>query len=504
MKNKYIVKSLLVLAVTFTMTGCEKNFLDINTNPNNQTNASPDLILPAALTNTASNVNGTLNVLGNLLIGNWGQAPDFTFYTFQESYAFTPSSYDGTWNSLYAGGLTDYNAIEKAATASGAKNYVAIAKIMKAYNFQLICDLWGDVPMTQALNGAAALRPAYDPATTVYDNILTLLNDGISNVDLTPGAIPVPAAVDVAFGGNMNSWLRFANTLKLRILMRQSLVPSRAAQVTAGFATLTSATYLNPSENAKVNPGYANTSGKANPLFTSIGLLIPTGAATNSYRATRGNNFAMTILTNAADPRLQRLYAPVGNTSNYKGVVAGTTAAPGNRSVDLSPVGPGVLPTTGYSAPAYLLTSAEGYFLKAEALLKGYLPGGPAAAQLAYETGIQESFKLLGLTAAAATTYYTASTSPLVNWTVAATTAKQMEAIITQKWIAQNGFNGIEAWTEFRRTGFPSGYTAPLTNVSGGKFPLRLPYVQSEFGTNAANVPQIPNIFDTKIFWEVN
>ncbi|PWS27973.1 hypothetical protein DHW03_10445 [Pedobacter yonginense] len=516
MKIKNIIKGIALVSLTIAATGCEKNFLDINQNPNTPTTTTPELVLPAALANTGSNVNNSLNVLGNLLTGNWGQSPDFLFYQPQETYQLTPNTYDAVWTSLYAGGLNDYKYVEQQATASGKKNALAIAKIMQAYNFQLLVDTWGDVPFTDALKGTTVVAPKFDKAEDVYDGILTLINDGIANINVTATGDNPSAASDIVFGSGsitgspatpMGKWLRFANTLKLRVLLRQSLIPSRAAKVTAGFATLAGQTFLGAGENAGVNPGYLNQAGKFNPLYGQIGFSV-TGAETSNYQATRANKYAVDFLIAAADPRIGLIYrpavAPIPATQTYTGVYPGTTATPTSKKDNYSAVGAGVLPSSasnGFAKPAYLLTASEGYFLQAEAILKGYLPGGATAAQAAYQAGIDESFKLLGSTAAAANAYYTASTSPLVNWTLATTAGRQFEAIITQKWIANNGFNGNEAWAEYRRTGFPTNIPVGLNNVSGGKLPLRLPYPQNELASNGGNVPVI-NIFNNKIFWE--
>jgi len=516
MKIKNIIKGTAVFSLTIALMSCEKNFLDINQNPNTPTTTTPELVLPAALTNTATNVNNNLNVLGNLLTGNWGQSPDFLFYQPQETYQFTPNTYDAVWTSLYAGGLNDYKYVEQQATASGKKNALAISKIMQAYNFQLLVDTWGDVPFTDALKGTTIITPKFDKAEDVYDGILNLINDGIANINVTATGDNPSATSDVMFGSGtitsspataMGRWLRFANTLKLRVLLRQSLTGSRAAKVTAGFATLSGQSFLAAGENAAVNPGYINQSGKFNPLYGQIGFNV-TGAETSNYQATRANKYAVDFLNANADPRIGLIYrpavAPIPATQTYTGVFPGTTATPTAKKDNFSAVGPGVLPSSansGFSKPAYLLTSAEGFFLQAEAMLKGYLPGGAAGAQTAYQKGIEESFKLLGSTAAAATTYYTTSTAPLVSWAAATTANRQFEAIITQKWVANNGFNGNEAWAEYRRTGFPVNIPVGLNNVSGGKLPLRLPYPQNEVANNSANVPKI-NIFSDKIFWE--
>lgn len=516
MKINNIIKGITILSLTLAMSGCEKNFLDINKNPNTPTSTTPEVVLPAALAKTGAVVNSNLNILGGFLGGIWAQSPDFAFYGPQESYTFTPSTYDGVWTNIYADALNDLKYVENESTTNGKVNALAISKIMQAYNFQLLVDTWGDVPYSEAFKGTNLLSAKYDKAEEIYDAILTTIDAGLAVINTTATGDNPSTSSDIIFGSgsttsspatSMNRWIRFANTLKLRVLLRQSLIPSRAAKVSAGFASLAGKTFLAAGENAAVNPGYLNQSGKFSPLYGNIGFQV-NGAETSNYQATRGNKYAVDFLLANADPRVGLLYrpavAPAAGGSVYVGVYPGTTATSTARKDNFSAVGAGVLPSSannGFARPAYLLTAAEGFFLQAEAMLKDYLPGGPAAAQAAYETGIQESFKLLGSTAAAATTYYTTSTQPLVSWTAATAAGRQFEAIITQKWIANNGFNGFEAWTEYRRTGFPINLPVGLKNTSGGKLPLRIPYVQNELANNGNNVPVI-DIFSTKIFWE--
>ncbi|MXV49887.1 SusD/RagB family nutrient-binding outer membrane lipoprotein [Pedobacter sp. HMF7647] len=502
MKAKNILKKVALVSLPLFMASCEKDFLDINTNPNLPTSSTPELVLPSALANTGSVTNNDLNILGNLLSGHWAQSPDYLFYNAQETYQFTPSTYNATWVSLYSGGLEDYQYVDAEATKSGKKNLSAIAKIMQAYNYQLLVDAWGDVPFSESLQGTGNLAPKYEAATTVYDGILKLIDAGLASIDVSATA-DKPGTNDIVFAGNMDKWKRFANTLKLRVLLRQSLTASRASQVTAGFATLTGATFLGAGENAGTNPGYANQTGKFSPLYGAIGFTV-TGAETSNFTATRGNKYSVDFVNATADPRVSLLFRPAKNSGNYVGVYPGTTATPTTKNADYSAVGPGILPASannGFAKPAYLITATESYFLQAEAYLKGFLPGGVAAAQTAYQTGIEESFKLLGSTSAAAQAFYSTSANPLVNWTAATAANRQFEAVITQKWLALNGVDGFEAWSEFRRTGYPVNTPMPLNNISGGKHPLRIPYVQDEIGANSANVPQV-DIFSTKIFWE--
>lgn len=512
MKNINILRGFFVAALVTITSSCEKNFLDVNTSPNNPSTSTPELVLPSAVNFTGSQINGSFNVLGNLLTGNWGQAPDFLFYLPQETYNLTPSTYDAQWTNIYANSLKNLQYVID--NANGKKNLIAISKIMQAYDFQILVDAWGDVPFTDALKNTQVLSPKYDAATTVYDGIVKLIDDGIASIDVSATAIK-PGSADIVFGSSsttateMDLWKRFANTLKLRVLIRQSRATSRASQVAAGFTSLANATFLDVGTNAAGNPGYANNSGQFSPIYNSIGFSL-TGAATSNYQATRANKFALDFLTNSNDPRLSLLYRPVPNAPTmYKGVVAGSTASTGNRSNDLSPVGPAILKTSangGYATPAYLITASESFFLQAEAQIRGYLPGSTAGAQANYQKGIEESFKLLGSTAAIAQTYYTTTgiANRLINFNLATTTDQRIEAIITQKWVALNGINGFEAWSEFRRTGYPIGNPLTLNQQSGGKFPVRLPYPQNEINANGANVPKIANIFDTRIFWDVD
>jgi len=509
MKTKYILRGFVAAALAITTSSCEKNFLDVNTSPNNPSTSTPELVLPSAVNFAGSQVNGSFNVLGNLLTGNWGQAPDFLFYLPQETYNLTPGTYDTQWTNFYANSLKNLQYVID--NANGKKNLVAIAKIMQAYDFQVLADAWGDIPFNDALKNTKVIAPKYDAATSVYDGIIKLIDDGVASIDVSATAIR-PAAADIVFGSSaliaeMDFWKRFANTLKLRVLIRQSRATNRTSQVTAGFASLSGASFLET--NAASNPGYANQSGQFSPIYTSIGFTL-TGAQTSNYQATRGNKFAVDFLANSSDPRLTLLYRPVPNitTSNvYKGVIAGSTAASGNRSADLSPVGASIVKASadgGYATPAYLISASESYFLQAEAQVRGYLTGGVAGAAINYQKGVEESFKVLGSTANAADAYITAgAANRLINFNLAVGLNQQIEAIITQKWIALNGINGFEAWCEFRRTGYPTGNPLTQNQQSGGKFPVRLPYPQNEVNGNGANVPKI-DIFNNRIFWDVD
>jgi hypothetical protein len=230
-------------------------------------------------------------------------------------------------------------------------------------------------------------------------------------------------------------------------------------------------------------------------------------------QATAWNEFRMSaamesVLTGYEDPRITKMYAPIaGTTSTYKGIRNGFTQVelglPANENTKLSNVNDRFTPANQNTNPFEIIMSAEAWFLRAEGVLLGWNMGG-GTAKTYYEKGIETSMKQWGIADAAAIAAYTASAKTPVAVTGAvvspalsdipvafsADAAKQKEQIITQKWIALWP-NGVEAWTEYRRTGFPKLY--PRMNseslfVTKDQVVRRVPYVIGEAQTNAAGV----------------
>src|SRR6185436_3795311 len=149
------------------------------------------------------------------------------------------------------------------------------------------------------------------------------------------------------------------------------------------------------------------------------------------------------------------------------------------------------------SAPVKLMTGYESLFLQAEAVARGWMTGD---AQALYEEGITESFVSYGLQDTDATNYFTQTA---IAFPSAGTTADKIEAIITQKWIAMDGNQCDEGWTEWRRTGFPDFFTESVNSIIGaGRFPARFFYPSTE-STRNGNFPGQPLIY-TKVWWDVN
>lgn len=489
---KKILYTGAVLSFLFLFTGCKKDWLtELGTNPNQPSEAPLQLMLPPVLSGLAS-----WEVASNTRIGVW-----MGYSSFSGGYSIDDNTltYYVNQGSPTIWGIYDIlkNADYIDKTAAEMENmhyYQAAAKILKAYGFQKLVDSYGKIPYSEAFEGVGNFFPSYDEPEAVYADNLAQLDSAILMIQNANHAAETNMATnDIMFGGDMDEWLAFANTVKLRYLIRESSVIGAAGK--AAIEKTASLGFLEV--DAMVNPGYLNTSGKQSPLWASFGV-DPGGALySDGYNYLRAGGAALTFLKSNNDPRLFFIYAPKGLTptsskfsgldqdaTKYVGVFYGdrssaTTLGPSG----VSGIGNGILNSYDQGVP--LISAAQSYFLQSEAALKGWLPGGEAAAKEFYEDGITASFESFGLDAEDAEDYYTQDI-PLVNWDKS---SNKLEAIITQKWIALAYVGPTEAWAEYRRTGFPNSTILPSSKFPGydRHMPTKLWYPKSEADTNAEN-----------------
>lgn len=492
-------KYILIIAVFFSIgiTGCKKTYLDEEVNPNQPSVSPPGLTLAGALVVAAANVNQSYSTNG-IWMQYWSNSGNFVPDPASEQFQITNTSYTGVWTTLYQN-LTNFNNLQVSAAADPTQaSFEAIAIIMKVYDFQQLVDQFGDVPYTQAFNPSKYLNPAYDPQQSIYNDLVKQLDAAIA---LASKGGTNPGSSDIVYGGNMANWQKFANSLKLRLAIRQSTV-NKSNTAAADLAATASFGYLDDTQDAEANPGYANElssgSSQQSPFWAAYGLDV-TGNATFPNTYYRGNNFFIKALTNFNDPRINQVYAPAGSgVTNIQGNTFGNTTSAVLSNSFTASIGPGLLisPTQN----AVLMGSAEACFLQAEGILDGYITTGTA--QDLYQRGITASFVAMGLTAAQATTYYSQSITN-VGWTAS---ANQEEAIIYQKWISLIGFGNLEANLEYLRTGFPV-LPNPVSQdpaAVSATLPIRQYYPLSELTSNGVSVAKegTINIFTTKIFWE--
>ena len=495
----YSLATLLIVA-----TGCKKDFFDINTNPNEPTDASitPNLILPRALHATGSRMATSYDFAAHWM-GYWARSGSYGPSTEQESYNITTSYQQDEWSGWYDI-LTDYNTMEQKATVSGQKFYAGIAKTMKTIGFMYLVDQYNNVPYTDAFKLAdGKVQPAYDKGEAIYadlfkqlDQAIVLINEGNDGE-----ADPILKTADIMFGGDATMWKKLINTQRLKLVVRMSNVSG--FNHSAELAKVTADGFLQSGETAAVNPGYVQDNGKQNPFWNAYEKNY-LGDGVDDYN--RANNYVLNLLRTNGDIRYQSYFdkaaTPLGG-NEYFGYDFGF--------VDPNPNNPKAANSSGVGGPGlarsanqdqWVFTSVESLFLQAEAIQRGWLAGN---AKTAFENAVRESFVWLNVggsaaAAEAAADDYLTSGSSSVNYDGA---ADKVKFIVTQKYLSLVGINNFEAWADYRRVGVPNVPKSLAPSV-GPNIPLRLRYPQSEYNLNAANVGKEnnPNVFTTGVFWD--
>ncbi len=503
MKKSIKKLSLLTLSLIITLLVSCEDYIDVNKDPNNPEVSvlTPDNILPGAQTTTATTFGTQMNRLGNIMSVSWSaNATDFSS-PFDDEFRFNLSTsfYDEIWDNLYQR-TSNFSHIENYEDGKNWDNHKAISKILKSFYFQYLVDLYGDLPYSEIHRRTDILFPKYDDDKETYRVLLSEIDEAIALIDDADDNTVRPVATfDVMMKGDMQKWKRFANTLKLRILLRQSQLADGSTQtyLTQEFTKLqnSGAQFLGANDDVSINPGYLNSDGKQNPFYATYGR-DPQGDRTSTNNLVGPSKFTADFLRgllpgrSVVDPRRLRLFV-----SRTTGSITITGTLQGASIGRPSRLGPAIIKDSNQSM--IIMQSAESLLMQAEAVHKGYLAGN---AQALFQSGITASFITLGLTSTDATNYITLSQNVnTVGWTGS---ANKIEAIITQKWIANNSINGIESWIELTRTGFPSGLPLPLTTNST-KRPIRLLYPASEFSGNSKNVPNQTTAdgFNTPVFW---
>ncbi|KQM79129.1 hypothetical protein ASE74_00725 [Pedobacter sp. Leaf216] len=499
MKKKFIY--VFTVSAVLMLGACKKGFLDINDNPNNATNVKPSLILTGALNNTAAYTTGgsIFYSFAALWMNYWMTPGGVSGWYEERSYNFTTNWSGSTtlWGNLYDN-LNDYASLEKQGKATGQNFFVAVAKTMKAWDYQYLVDFYGNVPYTQASKSVLFLNPKYDKGQAIYEDLAKQL-DTAANLFKTATVSPSDVTADIYAKGDVKKWGKFANTLKLRILLRQSEIPGREQYIKDEIAKITANGfgYIGVGEGMFNNPGYLNTSGKQNPFWGVYGYAA-NGDKTASHTYMLASTYGMDFLKNNNDPRLGKFYSTVndGAGSTYVSLVWGQDVNFDQTLTTVSGIGKGVLKSFDQSQP--IMTDFESLFLQAEAAQRGYLGGN---AQANYEAAVTANFVYLGLKDTDAVTYL--ADQDVANWSA---NADKIALIIKQKWAAMNGTNDIEPWTDYRRLELPADMPISISStVTTKKIPVRMLYPQREYNTNSANViaEGTINQFTSKIFWDV-
>lgn len=442
--------------VTFLLSSCTKELEDINKNPNESETVEPDYLLSNAIKANADTYWGTDATMETslLYVQYWAkiQYPD------PDRYIPASTNIQTTWNNFYAQGVSDFTKLIQLGDTLHNPNYKAVGLIMRSWIFQVLTDLYGDVPYKQTAQIEQYLTPVYDPQRDVYLGLLAELKTAVGLISTTGN----PIAGDLLYSGNMSKWRKFANSLRLRIALRISDKELDAAKaVFDEIGADDNNLIVDNEDNAKL---IYQASPYQNPVARNR-------ETRNDYRISKS---IVDKLNELSDPRLTIYAAPARDTNIIIGVTNGLSADSAsslgfNKTSDVGTV------FTAAFAPAVFFNAAEMWFIKAEAAERGLLTGD--AANL-YRLAVTTAMEQYGVSAERIAAYLS---QPKVIYNP----ANYKQSIGEQKWLALFG-EGLEGFAEWRRLDYPQ-LTPAYTGILGGKIPLRLTYPSSEQALNGVN-----------------
>ncbi len=479
---------------------CSCDLQEANVNPDAATDATVGFILPVAQANliwgisdyTAQTTSVLLQQITGVLL-NWQNTAN---------YNYLPRFYDEPWNEkFYAGSMKDLNTVIQKSTDIGATHYRGVAKIQMAMALGYLVDFWGDAPYSTAFDLVRYPQPTFDSGEQLYEQLQILLDEGIADLQTTSTTSPsrndlyFPQSSETAWVANSAPrWIRMARALKARYYNHLSKVnPAQSAQ--DALAQIAAGTFTSNADDARVV--FGTTNDQAGPWY---GFLQSTFGLNNISTSQPFIDFLKNrVAPGVDDPRLPYYITDniVNNVAqkdadgNYRGTPYGATAATANASR----LGPYV---NRPDAPTNIITYTEVKFIEAEANLR---LSNFAAAATAFNTAVKSSImRVTGATDPAYEAKFASETAVTIR-------IDGMEKLFTEKYIAL--FLEAEAWTDWRRSipagaagnvsGIPRLTPAP-NNETGGVFPRRFLYPQTELVNNAANVPN-KSITD-RVFWD--
>lgn len=405
----------------------------------------------------------------------------------------------------------------------GKPEFAAVANILKVLAMSRVTDVYGPIPYTKFDTSSTTNLSAlpYDDQQTIYKAFFADLDNAIAALTAFGNATTTLQNFDLIYGekltagSEINAWIKFANSIKLRLAMRLSYVlPALAQQEAEAAVNSPVGVFTTNDDNAFVSQD------KGKIIHNGLWVCV------NSYRDERLGAFLESLLKGYNDPRLAKYFAPTSSGGNFTGVRNGLPG-PNKSLYD------GVASVTAFTefSPVQLMTAAEVYFLRAEGALWGWNMSGTA--QNLYQSGVQASFTEWGIGDATAYLNDDSSsaapyTDPVesaynipkgssmlptitIKWNDADNFEKKQERIITQKWLALYP-DGEEAWSEFRRTNYPKIFPV-ASNQSGGSVDSvtqirRMPYPTSEYQNNGTNVNAAvqllggPDNGGTQLWWD--
>lgn len=516
MMKKYIYSYVLSLLI---LMGCTGDFEEMNTDPNNLTEVGArEMPFMFAKAQSASALNRsfyqTVQNLGADLYSQYFALTSTSFST--DRYVLVPDWQRRFWTVVYVDTAPQLKAIKDNAEPDSGEE--ALADILWVYAFHRLTDHFGPIPYFQAAEPIEVIP--YDSQDKIYDDFFTRLESSVNTLKSLPEGTTVFKGYELMYDGDIKKWIAFANTLRLRLALRISKVNPAKAK-TEAEAAIISGVLLTNSQNAFLK--------KAEPGNDTNGL----------SQVAAWNEFAMSstiasYLKGYEDPRLSIYFQPNVTTGTFaslrNGLPATQLGKPRNTPSRNSNVGTyWATPKSdktfnpNLTAPYHIMCAAEAYFLRAEGALNGWNMGGTA--EELYNKGIQTSMEQWGISASNIASYIQSDNQPIapdddqgslavasipVKWS--SNIGEQRQQIGTQKWLAIFP-NGMEAWAEFRRSGYPVMYPVYQSDnplLPQGSFIKRLPFPLTEEANNKTELEKGktllggPDNVATNLWWDVD
>jgi len=478
---------ILGLAMFTTLWGCEKDFLEVNEDPNNSPveKGTPELIFPAAVASSAARIGGEYAVLGGMWSQFWAQSNAANQYKFIDQYSINSSKFNGSFSEMFSGALNDYTFVINKAEETENWIFYLMGTVMKAYNYQVMVDLYDQLPYDEAFQGDDNLTPVYEGGQAIYAKLIASIDNALTK-DFDALSNSIPDKSDMLFNGSLTQWKKFANTLKLKMYLR--MVNAAPAEAKAGVE----AVFANGVGFIDIDAAmtqFEDAPDKSNPFYEYNFRQL--NVATNL----RASNTLMSYLKSTSDDaRLAALF-----TEGSDGQFALYQGQYGASSTAIDPDKPSVAKQSP-TEPVRFISAAESYFMQAEAIER-YGVSGDAKAM--YDAGVTAAFaqfafddKLYEGIVFDATDFIAAGGT--YEYPTAGSFEQKLEAIITQKWVSCVGSHSLEAFFETNRTGYPKTSAVPgadeayvagqltysLEGITSGKFPKRLVFPDIEINRN--------------------
>lgn len=453
--KRYLIKVCsLIITLTIAVSACE--FGDTNVDPSLPTDVSMAALLPSSETAVSWVIGGEIVRFSGLLTQQFrginAQQEDNWRYLIREA------DTDGMWQRMYHNSLNTVNSVIKKAEEQNAPHYQGVAEVLMATGIGTFADAFGNVPFTTAFEGDEGnFTPSYDEQQELYTNTIPqLLDDAIAKLSAAESAGGSPGADDLIYGGDLDLWIKAANSLKLRYTFQQGKRDPAAYE--AALALLPSAISSNLEDYEML---FGSSANEPNPQY--------------QFTQSRSGNMRMDdyfVNSFSENDTRQPFFVADETEFEFSGYY------------------------TSINSPVVLMSYVEVKFIEAESHLQKASPD-VAAAKAALDEAVAASF--IKITGAEIPVAYQAELD--ANWAAA---ADKLEVLINEKYIAMYS-QSLIPWNDYRRTGYPdleivpNGINAFNTN---GEIPRRLPYPQEERLLNPDNIPtSTPNLQD-RFWWD--